>query len=345
MFKDLFPSLGFCPYHAAIYIFNAFFIVRFLKFLHIFCQSVWGHFIGKPLDLEPYRQSWTVFTGCTDGIGRAYLEELVSTRNIKKLYLIGRNKAKLAGLIKHFEGEYGCQVRTALFDFEKDSFDDLPVELKTMNVGILVNCVGIAPERVDNLIDQPEGLSSKILKVNLLSFVKMIELILPGMVERDCGIIVNISSIMGWRPFPYLSTYPASKAAISFFSDALADEFKHTNVKIQCLIPALVSTKLASYDPGDNDFFLVDTNVFAKQAVNIIGKCRLSTGCFLHDLQIAFGSLLGFWLVKKIYVPFGMLGHHRKRMDAYRKKHENGKFTMENGNEINEKDIEIIPSS
>jgi len=47
--------------------------------------------------------------------------------------------------------------------------------------------------------------------------------------------------------------------------------------------------------------------------------------------------LLGFWLFKKIYVPFGMLGHHRKRMDAYRKKHENGKSIMENSKEINGK--------
>lgn len=78
----------------------------------------------------------------------------------------------------------------------------------------------------------------------------------------------------------------SSKAAISFFSDALADEFKHTNIKIQCLIPSLVSTKLASYEPGDTELFVVDTNVFAKQAVNIIGKCRLSTGCFQHDLQV-----------------------------------------------------------
>ncbi|KAF7637073.1 hypothetical protein Mgra_00003464 [Meloidogyne graminicola] len=123
------------------------------------------------------------------------------------------------------------------------------------------------------------------------------------------------------------------KAAINFFTDALTDEFKHTNIKIQCIIPSLVLTKLASYDPGDTDIFAVDTNIFAKQAVNIIGKCSLSTGCFLHDLQqcilLAFGSLLGFWLVKKVYVPFGILGHHRTRLNAYRKKHENN---LRNGN-------------
>jgi short-subunit dehydrogenase len=85
-----------------------------------------------------------------------------------------------------------------------------------------------------------------------------------------------------------MSTYPASKAAISFYSDTLADEFSHTNVKIQCLIPLLVATKIASYENHEaNDIFVVKSETFAKYAVNIIGRFRLSTGCFAHDMQVS----------------------------------------------------------
>jgi short-subunit dehydrogenase len=85
-----------------------------------------------------------------------------------------------------------------------------------------------------------------------------------------------------------MSTYPASKAAISFYSDTLADEFGHTNVKIQCLIPLLVATNLASYNSNEaNDIFVVKANTFARYAVNIIGRFRLSTGCFAHDMQVS----------------------------------------------------------
>jgi 17beta-estradiol 17-dehydrogenase / very-long-chain 3-oxoacyl-CoA reductase len=115
----------------------------------------------------------------------------------------------------------------------------------------------------------------------------MTETVLPGMLKRDCGIIVNVASMTGWRPLPYMSTYPASKAAISFYSDCLADEFAKTNVKIQCLIPLLVATKIASYEADEaNDIFVVKTDTFAKYAVNIIGNYRLSTGCFAHDMQV-----------------------------------------------------------
>jgi hypothetical protein len=73
---------------------------RFLKFLYIFINSVYGHFIAKPLDLTPYKNKWTVVTGCTDGIGRAYIEELCISRGIRKFYLIARNQQKLNNVVK-----------------------------------------------------------------------------------------------------------------------------------------------------------------------------------------------------------------------------------------------------
>lgn len=115
-----------------------------------------------------------------------------------------------------------------------------------------------------------------------------------------------------------MSTYPASKAAISFYSDTLADEFSHTNVKIQCLIPLLVATKIAFYERHEaNDIWVIDPDTFCRQAVNIIGRFRLSTGCFYHDMQIAFGTLISFWFFKQLFVPFVMLGVHKTRVATF----------------------------
>jgi short-subunit dehydrogenase len=132
-----------------------------------------------------------------------------------------------------------------------------------------------------------------------------------------------------------MSTYPASKAGISFYSDCLADEFAHTNVKFQCLIPLLVATKMASYESSEaNDIFVVKSETFARYAVNIIGKFRLSTGCFPHDMQvsdsvwgffkltfqIAFGTFLSFSVFKSLFVPLVLLGVHKKRVYDYQTK-------------------------
>lgn len=317
-------------WHWFVWVLQCYVTFRFLKFLYIVVRSVSGHFFSTALDLTPYKDSWTVVTGCTDGIGRAYVLELARKRGIIKFYLIARNQSKLDSISEELTNKYGCNVRTAQFDFETDAYDKLPAELAELSVGILINCAGIAPEKVANFTELPAGLPSKILRVNLMSAVKMIELILPGMLKRDLGIVVSVASITGWRPLPYMSTYPASKAALSFFSDCLADEFQNTNVKIQCLIPLLVATKMASYETCEaNNILVVDPTTYAKQAVHVIGNYRLSTGCFLHDIQVAFGVLIGFWLFKLVFVPFGMLGIHRKRVDAFQAKFQD--VTAKNG--------------
>uniref|UniRef100_A0A1I7SPY0 Estradiol 17-beta-dehydrogenase 12 n=2 Tax=Bursaphelenchus xylophilus TaxID=6326 RepID=A0A1I7SPY0_BURXY len=299
----------------------AYIFFRLLKFSYIVLYSVYGHFIAKPVDLGPFKEKWTVVTGCTDGIGRAYIDELCKTRGIRKYFLIARNPKKLEVVVNELKEQYGCEIKTAIFDFEKDDLDKLPAELKTLDVGILINCAGIGPTEVGNFSELPQGLPTKIMKVNLMSNLRMIETILPGMLERDQGIIVNIASMTGWRPLPYMSTYPASKAAISFYSDTLADEFAHTNVKIQCLIPLLVATKIAFYEKEEaNDIWVIDPQTYARYAVNIIGRFRLSTGCFFHDMQIAFGTLISFWVFKQLFVPFVMLGVHKKRVQHYNTK-------------------------
>uniref|UniRef100_A0A914PNF9 Uncharacterized protein n=1 Tax=Panagrolaimus davidi TaxID=227884 RepID=A0A914PNF9_9BILA len=173
-------------------------------------------------------------------------------------------------------------ILTVLHD-ERLSDKKLTILMSTI---LLVNCVGIAPERIANFAELPPNLPSKIIRVNLMSCIKMIELILPGMLKRDAGVIVNVSSVTGWRPLPYMSTYPASKAAMSFFSDTLTDEFGHTNVKVNCLIPLLVATKIASYNEEEaNDIVVIKTETYARQAVRLIGNYRISTGCLLHDIQ------------------------------------------------------------
>ncbi|CAI5454595.1 unnamed protein product [Caenorhabditis angaria] len=293
-------------------------VVRVLKCLFIFLKSFIIHFLTPELNIEEYKNSWTVITGGTDGIGRAYLEELAKTRGLRKFYLIGRNETKLQKTAGELEKTYNAEVKYHVFDFESSDYSKLPLHLANENVGILINCAGIAPSQIGTLTELPEGLASKILRVNLMSSVRMVELILPGMVKRDKGIIVNVSSMTGWRPLPYISSYPASKAALSFFSDSLSDEYRGSNVKIQCLIPMLVATKVASYKTEEaNNIFVVTPENFAKQAVRIIGRWEITTGCVQHDVQIALGTLLSFWGFKVLFVPIVMLGVHKHRVASY----------------------------
>ncbi|CAD6190535.1 unnamed protein product [Caenorhabditis auriculariae] len=299
---------------------SSYIVFRLLKFSTVLLKSFLVHFVTPVYSLDHLKDGWTVVTGGTDGIGKAYTEELARSRGIRRFYLLGRNEKKLQKTAEELRKKYDAEVKIHVFDFESTSYENLPSDLSQENVSILINCAGIAPEQVGNLVEQPEGLASKILRVNLMSSVKMIELILPGMIKRNKGCVVNVSSMTGWRPLPYISSYPASKAAISFFSDALSDEFRSSNVKIQCLVPMLVATKVASYEVAEaNDIFVVTPESFARQAVAAIGRWEILTGCVQHDIQIAFGSLLSFWLFKQLFVPFVMLGIHKQRVADFQK--------------------------
>ncbi|KHN83779.1 putative oxidoreductase dhs-27 [Toxocara canis] len=296
-------------------------IVRIMKAVFVIFKSILIHYVSPEHDISDLKEMWTVVTGCTDGIGRAYIQELAISRGMRKFFLIGRSVEKLRVVKIEMEERYGAEIKTHVFDFEKDHMEILQETLKGLEVGILVNCAGIAPHLVASHMELPDGLPSRILRVNLLSTVKMIETVMPGMVQRNRGIIVNMSSITGWRPLPYMSAYPASKAAINFFSDALRDELKHTNVRVQCLIPLLVATKIASYSPEDEPSVLVvSAKDYVRQAVRIIGKSSPTTGCVTHDVEVALASLIGFWTFKQVFVPFGILGIHRKRVADYAKR-------------------------
>uniref|UniRef100_A0A914UGK9 Uncharacterized protein n=1 Tax=Plectus sambesii TaxID=2011161 RepID=A0A914UGK9_9BILA len=292
---------------------SSYLVMRLYNGLWVIVRLIYLWYIRPKLDLSPYKNLWTVVTGGTDGIGKAYTIEL-ARRGMRKFMLIGRNPSKLKNVADILKRDHKCEVETYVFDFANDDLKQLPKQLTEYEIGILVNCAGVAVEKIERLTEHEEGLASSILQVNLMSTVKMIELVMPGMVARDRGIVVNVASITGWRPLPYMSAYPASKAGVTFFSQALYEEYAKTNVKVQCLVPILVATKLASYDGKDADgYVVISPETYAKDAVDVIGY-RNCTGSKAHEVQIALLALFSFWLFKVLFVPLVLLTLHKNRM-------------------------------
>ncbi|PIO65475.1 oxidoreductase, short chain dehydrogenase/reductase family protein, partial [Teladorsagia circumcincta] len=164
----------------------------------------------KP-NLVQYVNRWTVVTGGTDGIGKAYTIELAK-RGLSKFVLIGRNQTKLS-------------------------------DMKTL----LVNSVGVGRENLERYGDNPEA-DRQILKVNALGAAEFLSMVLPPMERCGGGQIVVLSSSQGIKPIPLLAAYSAAKSMLLFLSETIDRE--HPTISVQCLTPALVATKMVYYERG-----------------------------------------------------------------------------------------------
>uniref|UniRef100_A0A8C6LTB4 Hydroxysteroid (20-beta) dehydrogenase 2 n=1 Tax=Nothobranchius furzeri TaxID=105023 RepID=A0A8C6LTB4_NOTFU len=243
-------------------------------------------------DLRTYGQ-WAVVTGATSGIGKAYACELAQ-RGLD-VVLIGRSEDKLRMVAKEIENKYERHTHTIRADFTDGCsiYPAIEKELRCLEIGILVNNVGmISTDRFAYFLEIPEAEQkiTQLVNCNMLSVPQMTRLVLPSMVERGKGLIVNISSDMGVRPQPLLALYSASKIFVTYLSQCLHAEYKSKGITVQCVAPLMVSTNMTHN--MEVNCFVKSASAFACEAVNTVGYSTYTSGCLSHALQSAALSLL-----------------------------------------------------
>ncbi|ELR49480.1 very-long-chain 3-oxoacyl-CoA reductase [Bos mutus] len=270
--------------------------------LHISCflftaVRVWG--LGNESGVGPRLGEWAVVTGSTDGIGKSYAEKLAKCG--MKIVLISRSQDKLNQVSSEIREKFKVETKTIAVDFTlEDIYDKIKTSLAGLEIGVLVNNVGMSYEYPEYFLDIPDldNTIKKLISVNVLSVCKMTQLVLPGMVERSKGVILNISSATGRYPVPMLTIYSATKAFVDFFSQCLHEEYKTKGIFVQSVLPFFVATKLAKIrKPTLNK---PSSEKFVKCAIKTIGVQSRTSGYFIHYLMASVASLLPSWLYFKI---------------------------------------------
>lgn len=175
--------------------------------------------------------------------------------NGDKLILTGRNEKRLAEIRKSL-AERGTQVLTLAFDVrdrEKvaQCIGDLPAEWREIDV--LVNNAGLAlglePE-YEGSIDEWETM----IDTNIKGVLTMTRLVVPGMIERNRGHIINVGSVAGDAAYAGGNVYCATKAAVKVLTDGLRIDVADTAVRVTNLKPGLVETNFSNIRfKGDTD--------------------------------------------------------------------------------------------
>ncbi|CEF59746.1 Estradiol 17-beta-dehydrogenase 12 [Strongyloides ratti] len=253
-----------------------------------------------------YEERWIVVSGGTDGIGKAYIFEL-ARRGLKKFVIIGRNPKKVNDIKNELEKKYNCKIQTYIFDFYNGDFNKLRQFLNNINIGFVLNSVGVGRKYLERFGDNPEA-DEQIIKVNCYSAAEFMGCCLPIMEKNGGGQFVVLSSSQGVKPIPLLASYSASKSFLSFICECINREYKTINVQI--LIPALVATNMTFYKKGS--LFVVTPEAFVKQAVSTVGIIKKTAGCLNHEIQMLLYQLLPWSILKHLILPIYWI--HKKRM-------------------------------
>lgn len=161
-----------------------------------------------------------VLPGVSEPVARAYAEELA--RNGVCIILVGPDHPALADIASSLMHSYGVEAVVAQTDFPLDQAACKPIKeaLRGKDIGFLVNCVG-HPLSSQNLLETPEQHLLELVNKNIAFATVMVRLVLPGMVERSRGAVVNISSGACCRPLPARVTLTASTVSYAGISAAI----------------------------------------------------------------------------------------------------------------------------
>lgn len=264
-----------------------------LKLSIVFLNWVYVNFLRPAKNLKKYG-SWALVTGPTDGIGKAFAFQLA--RKGLNLILVGRNPDKLKDVSDSILAKYGkTQIKTVVVDFTGDLSEGVQRirdAIEGLDVGVLINNVGISYPYAKFLHELDEQLLTDLIKVNVEGTTKVTQAVLPGMLKRKTGAIVNIGSgaAVVIPSDPLYSVYAATKAYIDQFSRCLYVEYKKSGIDVQCQIPLYVATKMASIKRSS--FFVPSTDGYARAALSWIGYEPRCTPYWPHSLLWGLASLL-----------------------------------------------------
>ena len=186
-----------------------------------------------------------LITGASSGIGEACAR--VFAQAGAKLILAARRQERLEQLASQLSKEYACELHLMSLDVcdrsaVQSALDTLPASWSA--VDILINNAGLS-RGLDKLHEASIEDWEEMIDTNIKGLLYMTRSLVPGMVSRVKGHVINIGSIAGYQTYPGGSVYCATKAAVKSISEGLKQDLLGTPVRVTSVDPGMVETEFS----------------------------------------------------------------------------------------------------
>jgi short-subunit dehydrogenase len=178
-------------------------------------------------------------TGASSGIGRSIAEQLAAAGS--DLVVVARRRDRLDELAAELRAAHGVTVEVLVADVAEPDQLALVEDRLRAGVDLLVNNAGAGGQGpfADISVDNHD----QRIRLNVVAPVRLTHAALEAMVPRKSGGILNVSSIAGRQPMPYVATYAATKAYLTAFSNALHEEVRGHGIAVTNLLPGFTRTE------------------------------------------------------------------------------------------------------
>ncbi|MEM9493952.1 MAG: SDR family oxidoreductase, partial [Myxococcota bacterium] len=191
-----------------------------------------------------------LITGASAGLGSDYARLFAADGH--DLVIVARRKDRLDQLAEQLRSQHGVTVHVLPCDLGRPgAAQELCDQLQERDITVefLVNNAGLGSNGPFAELDLARELT--IIAVNVTALVHLTHLLLPSMIARGSGRILNIGSVAGFQAGPYMATYFASKAFVNHFSEALSHELDKTGVTVTVQCPGATETEFAALAGND----------------------------------------------------------------------------------------------
>ena len=256
--------------------------------------------------IEVIMKNICVITGASSGIGKEFFAEIVNDNSFKfdEYWVIARNASRLEEL----KALTNTPVKVIPLDLSKESSLEeyrRLLEEEKPEISLLVNCSGFG--KFESTVKVGYDVTMNMIDLNAKATAAMDIISLDYMKSGDG--IINIASVAGYQPIPYINVYGATKAFVLNFTRALAEEVKHKGIRVMAVCPFWTKTEFFDRAVKPDADAVVKTYIAMYEPKQIVGRAlsdykkgkAVSLFGFMTKAQLLLVKLLPVSMVMKVW--------------------------------------------